>query len=224
MCDYIPYDHCRSFPPFDTKCRKDRQCWYCKFLCQNCCLNHAAYGRISPGPHGLYIFCSETCQALSPNFFKSPEVHIIASSETPPSGVIIHCSPISKTHQEILHLYIRRLNKQKYPCEIEFAICIGDGTESCPGNRPYVVFYSHHLCHQLFTEFFINVTLLAEEPLPQIANEISWNALLQLNEANALQKCLEQADLLETALILLSELSQIPSECKQESVQHKRGD
>lgn len=164
------------------------------------------------GPHGMYIFCSETCQALSPNLFKSPETHIISPSEAPPGGICIHCSPISKTHQEILHLYIRRLNKQKFPCEIEFAICIGDGTELCPPNRPYVVFYSHHLCHQLFIEFFINVTLLAEEPLPQIANEISWNAVLQLNEANALQKCLEQADLLEIALLQLSELSQLPSE------------
>lgn len=198
----------RYLPPFDTKCDRDRQCWYCKFLCQNCCLNHAAYGRMCPGHRGMNVFCSESCQILSPGFLMDPpHVFVISPSEPLPSDIHIHCSPLSKSHQEIVHLYIRLLNKKNFPCEIELAICIGDGSRNFPSNRPYVVFYSHHLCHQLFVEFFINSELLAEEPLPQIANETSWNAILQLNEANAIQKCLEKGALLEITLLQLSQLT-----------------
>ena len=144
---------------------------------------------------------------LSPGFLKDPpHVFIISPSEPPPSGINIHCSPLSKSHQEVVHLYIRLLNKKNFPCEIEFAIYIGDGCGSFPSNKPYAVFYSHHLCHQLFVEFFISSVLLAEEPLPQIANESSWNAILKLNEANILQKCLEKGDLLEIVLLQLSQL------------------
>lgn len=154
----------------------------------------------------MNAFCSASCQVFSPDFFKAQEVYVV-SSEAPPKDIHIHCFPIGRSHQKLLHLYIRRLNTKKFPCEIEFLFCVGDGTESCPNGRPYVVFYSHNLSHQLFADFFINTLLLAEEPLPQVANEISWNSILKLNEANVLQKCLEQADLLETALLQLSELS-----------------
>ena len=81
---------------------------------------------------------------------------------------------------------------------------MGDGSESCPANKFYAVFYSHHLCHQLFVEFFINAELHATEPLPQIANENSWNAILDLNEANAIQKCLEKGSLLDITLMQLA--------------------
>lgn len=114
---------------------------------------------------------------------------------------------MSKGHQEVVHIYIRLLNNKNIPCEIEFAIYIGDGSKSCPANRSYVVFYSHHLCHQLFIEFFISLELMATEPLPQIANENSWNTILELNQAQALQKCLEKADVLDITLIQLSELT-----------------
>ena len=162
---------------------------------------------MSPGPHGLNIFCSESCQVLSPGFLKDPpHVFIISRSEPPPNNIYVHCSPMNDCHQEVVHLYIRLLNKQNFPCEIEFAIYIGDGSQSCPPNRPYVVFYSHHLCHQLFVEFFINCELMAEEPLPQIVNDISWNAILKLNESNVIQKCLEKGNLLETTLLQLTQL------------------
>jgi len=197
----------RSPPPFDTKCDKDRKCWYCKFLCQNCCLNHAAYGRMSLGSHGVNIFCSESCQILSPGFLENPpHVFILSSSKPPLSGIYVHCSPLSTSHQEIVHIYIRLLNQKNFPCEIEFAIYIGDGSESCCPNKPYVVFYSHHLCHQLFVEFYITSELMAEEPLSQITNETSWNYILQLNEASVLQKCLEKSSLLEITLLKLSQL------------------
>ena len=196
----------RALPPFDTKCGKDRKCWYCRYLCQNCCLNHAAYGRLFPSScHGMSIFCSESCQILSPGLLKNPpHVIVISSSQPPPGNVYVHCYPLSESHQEIVHLYVRLLNKKNFPCEIELAIYIGDGSESCPANKSYAVFYSHHLCHQLFVEFFINAELLATEPLPQIANENSWNAILNLNEANAIQKCLEKSSLLDITLMQLS--------------------
>lgn len=168
-------------------------------------MNHAAYGRMSHGLHGLNIFCSESCQILSPGFLKDPpHVFVISPSEPPP--IYVHCTPIGTNHQQIVHIYVRLLNKKNFPCEIEFGIYIGDFSQPCLLNRPYVVFYSHHLCHQLFVEFFINSELLAEEPLPEVANESSWNAILQLNEANVLQKCLDKGDLLETTLLQLSEL------------------
>ena len=197
-----------SIPPFDTKCSQDRKCWYCRFLCQNCCLHHATYGRLFRGCHGMNMFCSESCQILSPGFLKNPpHVFVISSSQPPPNDIYIHCYPLSQQHQEITHLYVRLLNKKGAPTEIELAIYVGDGTESCPVHIPYVVFYSHHLCHQLFVEFFVSADLMATEPLPQVANENSWDAILQLNAANAIQKCLEKGDLLDLTLIQLAELA-----------------
>lgn len=178
----------------DTKCDKERNCWYCKTLCQNCCFKPASYGIISNTPHGRVVFCSDKCQILSPGMFTSPQVFIISSEKPPPLGVYIHCAPVFASHIELQHVYIRLLNKKQFPCEMEVSICVGD--ESLyPCNKPYAVFYSHHLFHQLFVEFFINSDLLAVEPLPHTANESSWNAILQLNEAAAVRKILEKSKL-----------------------------
>ena len=196
----------RDIPPMDTKCSKDRKCWYCRSLCQNCCLKSVAYGRIAPGPYGPNQFCSESCQLLSPGMFSSPQVFFISPTIPPPQGVYIQCDPINQQNIEIQHIYIRLLNKQNCPCEMEICLCIGDGTDGCPPNRPYIVFYSHHLFHQLFAEFFISVELLAEEPLPHTANEATWNSILTLNDALAVRKVLEKADVLETTMVQILQL------------------
>ena len=196
----------RDIPPLDTKCSRDRKCWYCRSLCQNCCQKSVAYGRIASGPYGPNQFCSESCQLLSPGMFSSPQVFLISPTTPPPQGVYIHCDPINQQHREIQHIYTRRLNKKKFPCEIEICLCVGDGTDGCPPNRPYIVFYSHHLFHQLFAEFFVSEELLAEEPLPHTANEASWNSILQLNEAMAVRKILESADVLETTMAQIHQL------------------
>ena len=190
----------------DTKCSRDRKCWYCRGLCQNCCLKAVAYGRISSGPHGINQFCSESCQMLSPGMFTSPQVFFITPSTHPPHGVHIHCNPVNEHHREIQHIYIRLLNKQNFPCEMEICLCVGDGTGGCPPNRPYIIFFSHHLFHQLFAEFFISVDLLAEEPLPHTANETSWDFILRLNEATAVRKVFEKADVLETTMSQILQL------------------
>ena len=189
----------------DTKCEKERKCWYCKALCQNCCSKLASYGRISNTPHGPVVFCSDACQTLSPGMFTLPQVFVISSMESPPSDIHIHCAPISPSHLEIQHIYIRALNKRQFPCEREITICVGDGG-SFPCNKPYVVFYSHHLFHQLFVEFFINSDLLAVEPLPHTANESSWDAILQLNEAAAVKKILEQSNLEDITIVQLAQI------------------
>lgn len=198
----------RDPPPMDTKCESERKCWYCKSLCQNCCSKPASYGRISNTPNGRAVFCSKACQILSPEMFTSAlQVFQISPMEPHPKDVHIHCAPVSSSHHEIQHIYIRLLNKKKFPCEMEIAICVGDGTDAdYPSNRPYVVFYSHHLFHQLFVEFFINDELLAEEPLPKVSNEASWNAILQLNEAAAVRKILEKANLETVTLLKLAEV------------------
>ena len=151
------------------------------------------------------VFCSNACQILSPGMFTLPQVFVISSMESPPSGVHIHCAPISPSHLEIQHIYIRALNKRQFPCEREISICVGDGG-SFPCNKPYVVFYSHHLFHQLFVEFFINDDLLAVEPLPHTANESSWDAILQLNEAAAVRKILEQSNLEDITIVQLAQI------------------
>ena len=138
--------------------------------------------------------------------FTSPQVFVISPVESPPLGVHIHCAPVSPAHREIQHVYIRLLNKKQFPCEMEIAICVGDGRGFYPRNRPYAVFYSHHLFHQLFVEFFSNSDLFAVEPLPHTANEGSWNAILQLNEATAVRKILEKSNLEDITTLQLAQI------------------
>ena len=94
-----------------------------------------------------------------------------------------------------------------FPCEIETAVCVGDGTKGCPANKAYVVFYSHHLFHQLFLEFFINSQLTAEEPLPHNENENAWKYILKLNDAKALLRCFEIANVAELLILQIHELA-----------------
>ena len=198
----------RDVPPFDTKCDSGRKCWFCRYLCQNCCIKPFAYGRVSNTPQGIAYLCNEHCQKLTPEKFGSQQFVVITTSHTSTEDISIHCAPISPLHRELSHVYLRLLNQKNFPCEMEVALCIGDGTEGCPPNRPYIVFYSHHLFHQLFVEFFVNTELLAEEPLPQVANETSWNAILQLNDAQAIRKCFEKSDVLEEVLQKIFESTQ----------------
>lgn len=197
-------DKSQGLPSFDTKCDKERKCWYCDNLCQNCCLKPAVFGRNAKVCNKIVFFCSEVCQNLSPDNFKSLQIYSLCDLNIPPD-IYVHCTPLSPSHTTLQHLYIRQLNNKKFPCEIEFAICVGDGTEGCPSLKPYVVFYSHHLFHQLFIEFFINDHLLAEEPLPHSVNESAWNSIVEINEANVIMKCLDKAQLTEITLFQLYE-------------------
>ncbi|XP_065906764.1 uncharacterized protein [Dysidea avara] len=199
-------DKHQSLPHFDTKCKKDAECWYCRTLCQNCCQREAAFGRTAHACDGTVLFCSKHCQDLSPEHYKSMEIFDLCTMEIP-SYIFIHCAPLSSSHTTLQHVFIRKLNNMNFPCEIEIAVCVGDGTEGCPTNKPYVVFYSHHLFHQLFLEFFINSQLIAEEPLPHSINENAWKYILKLNDAKALLKCLDIANVAELLLLQIHEVT-----------------
>jgi len=196
----------KVLPHFDTKCKKNAECWYCRTLCQNCCQKEAAFGRTAHACDEIVMFCSKHCQDLSPEHYKSMEIFDLCTREIP-SNIFIHCAPLSSSHKILQHIFIRKLNNMDFPCEIEIAVCAGDGTKGCPTSKPYVVFYSHHLFHQLFLEFFINSQLTAEEPLPHSLNENAWKYILKLNDAKALLKCLELAKVAELLLLQIHELT-----------------
>lgn len=142
---------------------------------------------------------------MTPEKFEAQKAFVISQDNVNSKDIQIHCGPVDLQHQIISHVYVQLRNQNGFPCEIEVALCVqSKADENSPKNRPYVVFYSHHLFHQRFAEFFINTSLLAEEPLPSVSNQRSWELLLQLNEAQAVRKCFDKCSVLDDVLLKIS--------------------
>ena len=160
-------DETESIPSLDTKCFPDG-CWYCKNLC-HCCMRKvplwtAQEAEQTPGSLTL-TFCGEECRHLvHPKPGSPPKVSAIYHQKKP--GKAIGPAKLQVTKSI--------LSPGAEFSQLEFIdLCISDGSEGIPPEKPYIMWQIRSVDCQKFMDFFIAdnfepVKCLWTSKLPQL--------------------------------------------------------
>ena len=189
LCFFPPPYRNINTHKYDTKCLE--WCWYCDHLCSYC-MQPSSFGYSLKGPDDrTYHFCSDTCKQKGPGSTLPPVSRVTETVVDGPDLSSYTCS-ISNKHTELLCVHIEMPVSEEGLCTMETTVCIGDGSEGCPPNKFYVVYYYKGLLEQLLLEFFLSDDLKPEKPLPFAPFTTEFQKLQQSNIDETFKKVLKK--------------------------------
>ena len=179
-----------KLPNLDQKCAHQNRCWYCQDLCENC-LQFAVAGLASLAHNGTLLrFCSESCKKEFQ--LVSSKAPLVVTSQTFLTRLpSLSCVPSG--HRELLQVHAHGTTPKQEPFKIALNVCIADGSDCFPPDRPYIMYHLRSVFHQQFLEFFISPTLVPEEPVPYCTSDASISAVNQLKADKYIQRMLKGA-------------------------------
>lgn len=179
-----------KLPNLDQKCAHQNRCWYCQDLCENC-FEFAVAGLASLAHNRTLLrFCSESCKEEFQ--LVSSKAPLVVTSQTFLTRLpSLSCVPSG--HRELLQVHAHGTTPKQEPFKITLNVCIADGSDCFPPDRPYIMYHLRSVFHQQFLEFFISPTLVPEEPVPYCTSDASVSAVNQLKADKYIQRMLKGA-------------------------------
>ena len=99
--------------------------------------------------------------------------------------------PVPSGHRELMQVYAHGLTPKQEPFKILLTLCIADGKDCFPVDRPYIMYHLRSTFHQQFLEFFISSTLIPEEAVPYCTNNAITTEMKKIS--SSLQRMLKGA-------------------------------
>lgn len=105
----------------------------------------------------------------------------------------IFTSCVPSGHRELFRVHAHGTTPKQEPFKITLSVCIADGLDCFPRDRPYIMYHLRSIFHQQFLEFFISPKLIPEEPVPYYTDDASVSAVNKLKADKYIHKMLKGA-------------------------------
>jgi len=148
----------------------------------------ASFGFTSKRDDGYVLrFCSKSCQAFTKVVPPTQRPSFATAFWTPPEKPPFphfRTFPVSETHKTLVCIDAFGMFATGEHTRVNLAICVGDGKDGYPVDKPYVAYASFEFHCQQFTEFFVSDDGDPETPLPYAVNEAAMKVTKMLHETN----------------------------------------